>query len=172
MARPRLGPCCGRAEKARTARRNRGTTPPIWLCLVAPYGGLSISIASPCCEPHRTSTVPPGETTWHSLCACGPEGASGGFVPAVNNLRAASSPFIKTGAAKLKADRTARLEAEFVVDHDHWNRGPATRSDMPGSPAIRAARLRLMKMRGRMRETCATSRPKYVAMPRRRVARS
>jgi hypothetical protein len=35
---------------------------------------------------------------------------------------------IKTGAAKLKADRAARLEAELVVDR--WNRRLATGRDM------------------------------------------
>jgi purine nucleoside permease len=37
----------------------------------------------------------PAESAWHSLCGCGPEGDSGGFVPAINNLWAASAPFIK-----------------------------------------------------------------------------
>ena len=37
----------------------------------------------------------PGESAWHSLCGCGPEGGSGGFVPAISNLWAASAPFIK-----------------------------------------------------------------------------
>jgi hypothetical protein len=40
---------------------------------------------------------------------------------------------IKTGAAKLKADRAARAEAELVVDR--WNR----RLAMLWSPTIRAA---------------------------------
>jgi hypothetical protein len=44
---------------------------------------------------------------------------------------------IKTGAAKLKADRAARLEAELVVDR--WNRRLATGRDMLWSPTIRAA---------------------------------
>jgi hypothetical protein len=44
---------------------------------------------------------------------------------------------IKVGAAKLKADRAARLEAEFVVDR--WNRRLATGRDMLWSPTIRAA---------------------------------
>jgi hypothetical protein len=35
---------------------------------------------------------------------------------------------IKTGAAKLKADKAARLEAKFVVDR--WNRRVATGRDM------------------------------------------
>ena len=37
----------------------------------------------------------PGESAWHSLCGCGPEGGSGGFVPAISNLWTASAPFIK-----------------------------------------------------------------------------
>jgi len=37
----------------------------------------------------------PGESAWHSLCGCGPEGGSGGFAPAVSNLWAASAPFIR-----------------------------------------------------------------------------
>src|SRR5271163_964696 len=37
----------------------------------------------------------PGETAWHSLCGCGPEGSSGGYEPAILNLWAASAPFIK-----------------------------------------------------------------------------
>jgi hypothetical protein len=44
---------------------------------------------------------------------------------------------IKTGAAKLKADRAARAEAEAVVDR--WNRRLATRRDTLWSPTIRAA---------------------------------
>ena len=44
---------------------------------------------------------------------------------------------IKAGAAKLKADRAARLEAELVVDR--WNRRLATGRDMLWSPTIRAA---------------------------------
>jgi hypothetical protein len=39
----------------------------------------------------------------------------------------------KAGAAKLKADRAARAEAELVVDR--WNRRLATGRDMPWSPA-------------------------------------
>jgi hypothetical protein len=46
---------------------------------------------------------------------------------------------IKAGAAKLKADRAARLEAELVVDR--WNRRLATGHDMLWSPAIRAGLL-------------------------------
>jgi hypothetical protein len=46
---------------------------------------------------------------------------------------------IKTGAAKLKADRAARVEAELVVDR--WNRRLATGRDMLWSPTIRAAPL-------------------------------
>ena len=46
---------------------------------------------------------------------------------------------IKAGAAKLKADRAARLEAELVVDR--WNRRLATGRDMLWSPTIRAALL-------------------------------
>jgi hypothetical protein len=41
---------------------------------------------------------------------------------------------IKAGAAKLKADRAARLEAELVVDR--WNRRLATGRDMPWSPTM------------------------------------
>jgi purine nucleoside permease len=37
----------------------------------------------------------PGQSAWHSLCSCGPEGGSGGFVPAISNLWTASAPFIK-----------------------------------------------------------------------------
>jgi hypothetical protein len=44
---------------------------------------------------------------------------------------------IKAGAAKLKADRAARLEAELVIDR--WNRRLATGRDMLWSPTIRAA---------------------------------
>jgi hypothetical protein len=44
---------------------------------------------------------------------------------------------IKAGAAKLKADRAARAEAELVVDR--WNRRLATGRDMLWSPTIRAA---------------------------------
>ena len=44
---------------------------------------------------------------------------------------------IKAGAAKLKADKTARLEAELVIDR--WNRRLAPGRDMPWSPTIRAA---------------------------------
>jgi hypothetical protein len=44
---------------------------------------------------------------------------------------------INAGAAKLKADRAARLEGEFVVDR--WNRRLATGRDMLWSPTIRAA---------------------------------
>jgi hypothetical protein len=44
---------------------------------------------------------------------------------------------IKAGAAKLKADRAAREEAEAVVDL--WNRRLATGRDMLWSPTIRAA---------------------------------
>jgi hypothetical protein len=46
---------------------------------------------------------------------------------------------IKVGAAKLKADRAARAEAELVVDR--WNRRLATGRDMLWSPTIRAALL-------------------------------
>jgi hypothetical protein len=44
---------------------------------------------------------------------------------------------IKAGAAKLKADRAARLEAEAVIDR--WNRRLATGRDMLWAPTIRAA---------------------------------
>jgi hypothetical protein len=44
---------------------------------------------------------------------------------------------IKAGAAKLKADRAARIEAELVIDR--WNRRLATGRDMLWSPTIRAA---------------------------------
>jgi hypothetical protein len=44
---------------------------------------------------------------------------------------------IKAGAAKLKAERAARTEAELVVDR--WNRRLATGRDMRWSPTIRAA---------------------------------
>jgi hypothetical protein len=44
---------------------------------------------------------------------------------------------IKAGAAKLKADKAARLEAELVVDR--WNRRLATGRDMLWSPTIRGA---------------------------------
>jgi hypothetical protein len=46
---------------------------------------------------------------------------------------------IKAGAAKLRADRAARLEAGLVIDR--WNRRLATGRDMLWSPAIRAALL-------------------------------
>jgi hypothetical protein len=42
---------------------------------------------------------------------------------------------IKAGAAKLKAERAARAEAELVVDR--WNRRLATGRDMLWSPTIR-----------------------------------
>ncbi|MBV8189091.1 MAG: purine nucleoside permease [Alphaproteobacteria bacterium] len=42
----------------------------------------------------------PGETAWHSLCGCGPEGNSGGFEPAIRNLWAAAAPFIKDVVAR------------------------------------------------------------------------
>jgi hypothetical protein len=41
---------------------------------------------------------------------------------------------IKAGAAKLKADRAARAEAEAVIDR--WNRRLATGRDMLWSPTI------------------------------------
>jgi hypothetical protein len=44
---------------------------------------------------------------------------------------------IKAGAAKLKADRATRLEAELVVAR--WNRRLATGRDMLWSPTIRAS---------------------------------
>jgi hypothetical protein len=44
---------------------------------------------------------------------------------------------IRAGAAKLKADKAARLEAELVVDR--WNRRLATGRDMLRSPTIGAA---------------------------------
>ncbi len=44
---------------------------------------------------------------------------------------------IKAGAAKLRADRAARLEAELVIDR--WNRRLTTGRDMLWSPTIRAA---------------------------------
>jgi hypothetical protein len=44
---------------------------------------------------------------------------------------------IKAGAAKLKADKAARLEAELVVDR--WNRRLASGRDMLWCPTIRAA---------------------------------
>jgi hypothetical protein len=44
---------------------------------------------------------------------------------------------IKAGAAKLKADKAGRLEAELVIDR--WNRRLATGRDMLWSPTIRAA---------------------------------
>ena len=44
---------------------------------------------------------------------------------------------IKAGAAKLKADKAARLEAELVIDR--WNRHLATGRDMLWSPTMRAA---------------------------------
>jgi hypothetical protein len=44
---------------------------------------------------------------------------------------------IKAGAAKLKADKAARLEAELVIDR--WNRRLAPGRDMLWSPTIRAA---------------------------------
>jgi hypothetical protein len=46
---------------------------------------------------------------------------------------------IKAGAAKLNADKAARLEAELVIDR--WNRRLATGRDMLWSPTIRAALL-------------------------------
>jgi purine nucleoside permease len=49
----------------------------------------------------------PGESAWHSLCGCGPEGGSGGFVPAISNLWTASAPFIK----------------DVVAHWNEWKRG-------------------------------------------------
>jgi purine nucleoside permease len=49
----------------------------------------------------------PGESAWHSLCGCGPEGSSGGFVPAISNLWVAAAPFIK----------------DVVVHWDQWKHG-------------------------------------------------
>jgi hypothetical protein len=46
-------------------------------------------------------------------------------------------PDIKAGAAKFRADRAARQEAEAVVDR--WNRRLATGRDVLWSPTIRAA---------------------------------
>jgi hypothetical protein len=46
-------------------------------------------------------------------------------------------PDIKAGAAKFRADRAARLEAELVIDR--WNRRLATGRDMLWWPTIRAA---------------------------------
>jgi hypothetical protein len=43
---------------------------------------------------------------------------------------------IKAGAAKLKADKAARLEAKLVIDR--WNRRLATGRDILWSPTIRA----------------------------------
>jgi hypothetical protein len=44
---------------------------------------------------------------------------------------------ITAGAAKLKADKAARLEAELVIDR--WNRRLATGRDMLWSPTVRPA---------------------------------
>jgi hypothetical protein len=44
---------------------------------------------------------------------------------------------IKAGAAKLKADKAARLEAELVIER--WNRRLATGRDILWSPTIRTA---------------------------------
>ena len=44
---------------------------------------------------------------------------------------------IKAGAAKLKADKAARLVAKLVIDR--WNRRLATGRDILWSPTIRAA---------------------------------
>jgi hypothetical protein len=48
-------------------------------------------------------------------------------------------PDIKAGAAKFRADRAAREEAEAVIDR--WNRRLATGRGMLWSPTIRAALL-------------------------------
>jgi hypothetical protein len=55
---------------------------------------------------------------------------------------------IKAGAAKLKAERAARLEAELVVDR--WNRRLTTGRDMLWSPTIRAALVAGMPLAGRL----------------------
>jgi hypothetical protein len=55
---------------------------------------------------------------------------------------------IKAGAAKLKADKAARLEAELVIDR--WNRRLATGCDMLWSPTIRAALIRRNALAGRL----------------------
>jgi hypothetical protein len=48
-------------------------------------------------------------------------------------------PDIKAGAAKFRADKAARAEAEAVVDR--WNRRLATGREMFWSPTIKAALL-------------------------------
>jgi purine nucleoside permease len=60
----------------------------------------------------------PGESARHSLCGCGLEGSSGGFVPAISNLWAASAPFIK----------------DVVAHWDKWKHGvpPITASVVAG----------------------------------------
>lgn len=49
----------------------------------------------------------PGQTAWHSLCQCGPEGTSDGFTPAIANLWTASAPFIR----------------DVVAHWDRWQHG-------------------------------------------------
>jgi len=61
----------------------------------------------------------PGESAWHSLCGCGPEGSSGGFVPAISNLWAASAPFIKDvvaiGTSGNTASRNSVCRPKLVI---------------------------------------------------------
>jgi hypothetical protein len=64
---------------------------------------------------------------------------------------------IKAGAAKLKADKAARLEAELVIDH--WNRRLATGRDMLWSPTIRAALVAGTPWLDVFCPGCGTSRP-------------
>jgi hypothetical protein len=67
---------------------------------------------------------------------------------------------IKAGAAKLKADRAARAEAEAVVER--WNRRLATGRDMLWSPTIRAALLAGTPWLDVFCPGCGTSRAIYL----------
>ncbi len=65
------------------------------------------------------------------------QGVERRVTPRHRSLRTGVSLDIKAGAAKLKADRAARIEAELVIDR--WNRRLATGRDMLWLPTIRAA---------------------------------
>jgi purine nucleoside permease len=49
----------------------------------------------------------PGQSAWHGLCGCGPEGSAAGFEPAIRDLWTASEPFIN----------------EVVIHWDEWKDG-------------------------------------------------
>jgi purine nucleoside permease len=58
----------------------------------------------------------PGETAWHSLCGCGPEGDSGGFVPAVNNLWAA--PLLPSSRTSLRTGTSGNTGCRSKLLHE------------------------------------------------------